>query len=160
MFCPKCGQADQASESYCRHCGVFLPNLAKIFKTETPPAEHFKSNTLLAVLTIVASFAMAAALYLVLGFQPNTHPLIYVAASFFLAIGGWHIQTLIRTLKLKKQFERRVPLAGLATINVIESRPTGRMLEPAELIDAVPASVTENTTRRLQETYQRPSIDT
>ncbi|MEO6390372.1 MAG: zinc ribbon domain-containing protein [Pyrinomonadaceae bacterium] len=132
MFCPKCGKADQASETYCRHCGVFLPNLAKLFKSETPPAEHFKSNTVLAVLTIVASFTLAALLYAVLGFQPNTHPLIYVAASFFVAIGGWQIQTLIRTLMLKKQFERRVPLAGIATINVIESLMSSRVVRPEE----------------------------
>ena len=156
MFCPKCGKADQSSETFCRQCGVFLPNLAKLFKTETPPADHLKSNTVLAVMTILASFTMAALLYIFLRSGLEAHPVIYASLGIFIAIGAWHVQTLIRTRKLKNQFERQVPLAGPPTINVVEARPTGKMLDPADLQDVVPASVTENTTRNLQETYQRP----
>ena len=70
---------------------------------------HLIANTVLSVLTIVASFTLAILLYAIMGFRSNTHPLIYVTAGLLLAMGGWHIQTLIRTLKLKKQWKRRAP---------------------------------------------------
>jgi hypothetical protein len=74
----------------------------------------------------------------------------------FTAIGGWHIQTLIRTVKLKKQIKRRKPTVEAETVSLetgslLESRPTAKLLDPADLTDAVPASVTENTTRHLPE---------
>ena len=160
MFCPKCGKADQLPETYCRQCGVFLPDLSKPFRPETPPEEHLKNNTILSILTIAASFTMAILLYSILGFRTSTHPLIYVAASMFLAIGGWHIQTLIRTVKLKKQISRRkrpveAEAISLETGSLLESRPTAKLLDPPDLTNAVPASITENTTRHLSEKINR-----
>lgn len=158
MFCPKCGKAEQLPETYCRQCGVFLPDLSKPFKREIAPEEHLKANTVLSAMTIVTCFAMAALLYAMLGFRPETHWLIYVAAGMFLAIGGWHIQTLIRTVKLKKQIKRRKPVVETeAAGSALEARTTSKLLDPADMTNAVPTSVTENTTRHLAEkTLKRP----
>lgn len=154
MFCPKCGRSDQQSETYCRQCGVFLPNLDKLVKKETAPEEHLTANTFFSGMTVVVSFVLAALLYSILAFRPDTHWLVYVTAGFLLAIGGWHIQTFVRTRALKKQWKRRTPSAGVDA--VLEST-TARSLDPANLENAVPASVTENTTRELNATKLRSS---
>jgi len=159
MFCPRCGKADQVAETYCRQCGLLLPDLSKPLKRESPPEEHLKANTVLSVMTIVASFTLSFLLFLILGFRSFTHPLIYATAGILLAMGGWHIQTLIRTLMLKKQWKRRAPLSGIQaappeTTTAFKSVPTARTLGQADFTDSIPASVTEHTTRHLAETPQ------
>src|SRR5262245_12262751 len=155
MFCPRCGKADQVPESYCRQCGFYLPDLSKSLKRVSPPEEHLKANTILSVMTVVASFTLSLLLFLILGFRSFTHPLIYATAGILLAIGGWHIQTLIRTMLLKKQWKRRVPLAeAQATPLEFKSVATGKLLDHPNLDGAIPASVTEHTTRHLSKTPQ------
>lgn len=153
MYCPRCGKADQVSETFCRQCGLFLPDLSKPLKRELPPEDHLKANTVLNALTILVSFTLS---FLLFAIQPGTHPLIYATAGILIAIGAWHIQTLIRTLKLKKQWKRRAPLAAVEAASAepehaFRSTPTAKMLNQADLSNAVPASVTENTTRQLVE---------
>ncbi|MGZ8842870.1 MAG: hypothetical protein ACXW18_04355 [Pyrinomonadaceae bacterium] len=154
MFCPRCGKAEQSPETFCRQCGLFLPDLSKPVKRQSPPEEHFKANTVLSILTIIASFTLAILLYSFFGFRSTTHPLIYVTAGLLLGMGGWHIQTLIRTRLLKEQWKRRAPLtesqaARHETPPAFKSASTAKLLTPADFADAVPASVTENTTRHL-----------
>jgi hypothetical protein len=150
MFCPRCGKADQSPDSYCRQCGLFLPNLNQLVESETPPEEHLKANTVLSLLTISASFTLAILLYAILGFRSNTHPLIYVTAGLLLGMGGWHIQTLIRTQQLKKQWKKRAPLAGSQQeARQVRSGSTAKLLDQADFENSIPASVTETTTRHL-----------
>jgi hypothetical protein len=172
MFCPRCGKSEQLSETYCRQCGLFLPDLSKPVKRELPPEEHLKANTVLSVMTIVVSFTLSILLFAILGIRSETHPLIYVTAGLLIAIGAWHIQTLIRTLKLKKQWKRRTPFTEIGTAEIQaaeiaaplqEATPafaavaTGKLLDEANLAETVPASVTENTTRHLVERLQPKS---
>src|SRR5471030_2237280 len=105
MFCPKCGNPNQSPETYCRQCGTFLPDLSKASKRESPPEEHIKVNTVLSLMTVVVSFTLAILLYALLGFRDSTPPIIYAAAGLLIAMGSWHIQTFIRTRKLKKQWK-------------------------------------------------------
>lgn len=159
MYCPRCGKAEQLPETYCRQCGLFLPDLSKPVKRELPPEEHLKANTVLNSLTIIVSFTLSILLF---GFRPGTHPLIYVTAGLLIAIGAWHIQTLIRTQKLKKQWKRRAPLTEIQaalpeTQPAFESASTARLLDQADFGDTLPASVTENTTRHLAERPQPKS---
>jgi hypothetical protein len=153
MYCPRCGKAEQVSETFCRQCGLFLPDLSKPVKSEISPEEHLKANTVLNALTIIVSFALSFLLFAVV---PDKHPLIYVTAGLLIAIGAWHIQTFIRTLKLKKQWKRRSPLseieAGLPeTERAFKSASTAKLLDQADFGSTVQASVTENTTRHLVE---------
>jgi len=147
-------------ETYCRQCGLFLPDLSKPLKRTSPPEEHLKANTVLSILTIVASLTLSLLLFIVLGFKPETHPLIYPTAGILLAMCGWHIQTLIRTQMLMKQWKRRTPLKEVQaheTTTAFKSAPTAEMLNPADFTDAIPASVTEHTTRHLAETPRQKS---
>ncbi len=153
MYCPRCGRAEQVPETFCRQCGLFLPNLSQPLKREIPPEEHLKANTVLNALTIVVSFTLS---FLLFAIVPNKHPLIYVTAGLLIAIGAWHIQTFIRTQKLKKQWQRRAPLseveAGLPeTERTLKSASSAKLLDQADFGSTVPASVTEHTTRHLAE---------
>lgn len=153
-FAQRCGKAEQLPESFCRQCGLFLPDLSKPVKREIPPEEHLKANTVLNSLTIIVCFTLSILLFAFFGSRQHTHPLIYVTAGLLLAIGGWHIQTLIRTHQLKKQWKRRAPLteiqAGLPeTQPPFKSASTAKLLDQADFENTVPASVTENTTRHL-----------
>jgi hypothetical protein len=159
MFCPKCGKAEQLPETYCRQCGVFLPDLLRPVKRELPPEEHLKANTALSLLTIIVSFTLSILLF---GFRPGTHPLIYVTAGLLIGMGGWHIQSFIRTRLLIKQWERRTPLAETEAAShktqmAVESASTTKLLEQENFADTHPASVTENTTKHLAERPQPKS---
>ena len=154
MFCQRCGKAEQIPETYCRQCGLYLLDFSKPRKRESPPEEHLKTNIVLSVMTIVASFTLSFLLFLILGFRSFTHPLIYVTAGILIAIGGWHIQSLIRTLMLKRQWKRRDALseihaAPIETPTAFKSASTGKLLDQPDFSDAVPVSVTEHTTRHL-----------
>lgn len=156
MFCPRCGKAEQLPETYCRQCGVFLPDLSKPVKRELPAEEHLKANTVLNLLTVMVSFTLSILLYAFFGFRSDTHPLIYVTAGLLLAIGGWHIQTFIRTQQLKKQWKRRSPFAETGTAlhetrPAFESGSTAKLLEQADFADTLPTNVTENTTKHMAE---------
>jgi hypothetical protein len=156
MYCPRCGKPEQLSESFCRQCGLFLPDLSKPVKREIPPEEHLKANTVLSLMTIGVSFILSFLLFLVLGFKGNTHPLIYATAGILIGMAGWHIQTLIRTEKLKKQWKRRAPMTEIqagspGTGSQLKSASTGKLLDQASFEGAVPVSVTEHTTRHLAE---------
>ncbi len=153
MFCPKCGNPDQSPETYCRRCGIFLPDLSKPAKTTTPE-QHVTANTVLSSMTIVASFTLAILLWSMLGFRENTHPLIYVTAGLLFAMGCWHIQTLWRTLLLRKHLKKsKPPQETTLTGGVV----TDKLLEQPDFENIVPASMTDHTTSHLSEKKHRSS---
>lgn len=148
MFCPKCGKADQSPETYCRQCGVFLPDLSKPLKQTVPPEQHVKVNTVVSLMTIVTCFTLAILLYVFLGFRESSHPLIYLTAGLLLAMGAWHIQTFIRGLKLRKHFRKHRQPHEIALDDQIT---TDKLLDRADFENMVPASVTDHTTKHLAE---------
>lgn len=160
MFCPNCGNSDQAAESYCRKCGTYLPDLTKPIKKEASPEENLKVNTVLTLMTVIVSFTLAALLYIFLGFRETTHPLIYATAGLLIAMGGWHIQTFIRTRRLKRQWNRGNPGAGSmppqSQTPVLETPVNANFLPDAASFAAVPVSVTESTTKHLD--ARRPTL--
>jgi hypothetical protein len=150
MFCPKCGNADQTPETYCRRCGVYLPDLSKPIKQEYAPEENIKVNTVLSLMTVIVCFTLAALLYTFVAFRPDTPVLIYVTAGFLIAMGGWHIQTFIRSRKLKKQWAVVNPRAAEQKKKKRKGKITAKLLEKPNFEDMVPPSVTDRTTRELQ----------
>jgi ABC-type nickel/cobalt efflux system permease component RcnA len=155
MFCPKCGKSDQLPETYCRQCGIFLPDLSKPPKTGHTPEEHVTANIVLTSMTIVVAFTLAILLWSILGFRETTHPLIYATAGLLCAMGIWHIQTLWRTLMLRKYFKKnkRPPAMEIRAGAVT----TDQLLEKPDFENMVPASVTDRTTKHLAETKLKSS---
>lgn len=166
MFCPNCGNASQQASSYCRQCGEFLPDYSKkrnqlAFGGETPQ-QQIRTNLVLNLLSSIVSIASAIVLFTV----PKTvgaAQIIYLIAALLLAVGGWQLSTFFVGLKLRKHFNQRKgasnveetpPVEENAMPKTISSFETARMkilLDEANLDDAIPASVVENTTRKLKE---------
>lgn len=154
MFCPKCGNANQTENTYCRQCGTFLLDLDQPGKKKATPEEHLKANTVLNFLTAGTSLTLAILLYYFFLGKENTHPIIYVTAGFLLAIFGWQVQIIIRTFQLKKHFKKRQNQVQSET-SEFESIKTKELLNEADFSSAVPPSVTERTTRHLDKVHQK-----
>jgi hypothetical protein len=150
MFCPKCGTADQQTETYCRSCGIFLPDFDKAIKKEIAAEEHIKINSVFSVMSAVVSLGLAITLYSTLAFRPDTPWIIYVVTGFLTAMTAWQVQTFIRTRMLKKQIaEMKPPRQAEAALP--NAAPAGSLPE-ADFENIIPASVVERTTRNLSET--------
>lgn len=89
-----------------------------------------------------------------LAFRPDTPTLIYVTAGLLFAMAIWHIQTLYRTLQLKKHFKKTKVKREIDSGREVE---TGKLLDEADMSNVVPASVTEHTTKHLSKTKVRSS---
>ena len=151
MYCPKCGKADQKTETYCRQCGSFLPDFEKPAKKQTTPEEHIKANAALSLMTVIASLILATLLFLTFRNHPDTHPVIYVTGGFLIAISAWQIQTFWRTLLLRKHFKKPKRESKNQTApSAFEAKPTNQLLPEADYENHVPASVVEKTTRKLR----------
>ncbi len=152
MFCPKCGNADQVHETYCRRCGTFLYDPDQNIRKRATPQDHIKANSFLSLMTAVVSLALAISLIVaVLG--RDSHWLLYLVMGFLFAITAWQVQTFIRMRMLKRQVERMRPTppkkdeSGKSAAEL--SAKEERRLGPAGFSGVVPASVTEGTTRDL-----------
>ncbi len=146
MFCPNCGKGDQTPETYCRQCGIFLPDISRPVKSGQTPQDHVTANIVLNSMTIVACFTLAALLYSILGFQDSTHPLIYVTAGLLIAMGFWHTQTLWRSILLRRHFKMAAP----KNPGQLENHASPAFeLDGAKFKELVPASITDRTTRNI-----------
>lgn len=161
MFCPSCGKSEQQENTYCRNCGVFLPDFTKEGKRRISPEEHIKSNIVLGAMTVVASLTLAILLMTFFFGAKDTSPLIYATVGFLFAMSAWQAQTLWRTFQLKKHFRERKgtapDLQNEESRNAFESFPTKKLLNESDFTNAVPASVVENTTKNLTEKVARKS---
>ena len=149
-------------DTFCRQCGMYLPDFDKLERKETPPEQHLKMNTILSVMTAVVSLTLAILLhrFFVVGKQ-NTPPLIYVTAGFLTAMFFWQAQTTWRNLQLKKQLAQRKgnpKSENAASItNPLNKAAKAKELHEPDFNDAVQHSVVENTTKRLSEKVPRKS---
>src|SRR5262245_13027026 len=160
MFCPKCGTPDQKPETFCRQCGIFLPDFDKLKRKETPPEEHLNANSVLNIMSAVVSGTLAILLHAFYTGRENTSPLIIATASLLSAMFCWQVQTIWRNRQLKRQLSRRkkkekVEAEAFDTNPLIESTKTNKLLNESDFRDAVPPSVIENTTRSLGEKVER-----
>ena len=166
MFCPNCGKADQALNTYCRQCGEFLPdhtdkkrNFAMGGNT---PEEQIRANLILNFLSGTVSLILAILLYAAFWNKPETSAIIYMVAAFLLAMCGWQFSTFRVGLKLKKTFDRRksgseIENATQVDKSVFQSAQTKDLLPEANFTNIVPATVTENTTKHLSEIVSKKS---
>lgn len=150
MFCPKCGNPNLQVNTYCRQCGIFLPDFEKNQKPETTPEQHLTANLVLSILTGVVSAFLAISLYTIFLGKENTHWVVYMTAGFLTAMFAWQVQTVWRTILLKKQIKKQRYEAGTEEISKLESSPTNELLPEADFSNVVPTSITENTTTKLK----------
>lgn len=151
MYCPNCGKSEQKADSYCRQCGTFLPDFEKIKKREIPPEDHLKANSVLNIMTAIASITLAILLYVFFWGREDTPVIIYVTAGFLIAMFGWQLQVFIRTLKLKKQIILPKRAENEEKTKDLKSAQTKELLNEADFSDAVPARSKKYTTKNLKE---------
>lgn len=143
MYCPKCGRADQQPEHFCIGCGQFLPDLESIESKLTSPKVHLNANITLSGMTIVVCLTLIVLNWIFT--DSGSHSMMsYVTWGFLFAITAWHIQSLWRSIILRRHFveherAREMPKA-----------PTERQLRAVAAADQTePARVTKRTTNRL-----------
>lgn len=162
MYCPKCGKADQKTDTYCRQCGEFLPDLTKnnnlAFGGNTPE-KQIKTNLFLNLLSAMVSICSALTLYLMVWLKFENSSILLVVAAFLLAMSGWQFSTLAVGLKLKKSFAKRkdsqCPEKAPTFQNQFKPAETNQLLREADINDFVPPSIIENTTKHLSEKVPR-----
>ncbi|MCU1288051.1 MAG: hypothetical protein JWN60_280 [Acidobacteria bacterium] len=155
MFCPNCGKSEQKKDTFCRRCGMFLPDFDKIKKSQNTPEAHLKANAFLNLTTAIVSLGLAIALYSIFLGKENTPFIIYLTAGFLTAIFFWQVQAFVRTLLLKKHFKRNKNQNNQTETQTefaaFEALKTSELLNEADFKDVVAASVVENTTKSLAE---------
>lgn len=153
MFCPSCGKADQNENTYCRQCGEFLPDFEGGGKRRPrkTPADLFRLSLTFNLLSAVAGISMAIALIVTHAGNEGTHPVIYAATSLLTVISIWQIVSFFNNLKLRKRFVRRDEEVEESGISELKARKTKELLPEADLRQVIPASVTESTTRTLDD---------
>jgi hypothetical protein len=166
MFCPNCGKGEQTSNSYCRNCGEFLPDLTKKklgmqpFGGETPE-EQIRTNLILNLLSALVSLTLAISLYATF-LGKDAGQLIYLTAAFLLAMSAWQFSTCIIGLKLRKNFNKRregvvSTESNAETQTQFKTAKTKELLNEADFRDVAPPSVTENTTKILSKKIKNQS---
>lgn len=153
MFCPKCGNADQKENSYCRSCGTFLPDFDKLKNKETTPEQQITISSTFNFLSAVISLVLTVILHALYTGKEGTPVIIYVVIGFLTANFFWQAQAFWRVRQLKKQFPKRGSEKELAEIQTTVLNPfnTDKLLPESDFSDIVPISITENSTKTLKE---------
>jgi hypothetical protein len=152
MFCPKCGAGEQNTESYCRRCGEWLPDMETrprtgLFRKRTREQKLRKMRVLEAM---SAALAIASAV-MIFSFKPShSDDVLHLAGMFCVAIAVYQLVHFYFGLTLqrnrgKNQIENERE-TGKRTSNLPESLNDGQR-------DFVKLpSVTENTTELFRPT--------
>jgi hypothetical protein len=147
MFCPNCGKPDQSENSYCRQCGEFLSKGGPAFGGVTP-RDNINSISILSGIGAAISLVIALWMYKTRFSVPIV---LYLGAAILLCNAAWHIANIYTVRKLAS----RIPKTRKESTDVrpaIADAATRELLNPADMSDHIPASVTENTTRHLSKT--------
>jgi ribosomal protein S27AE len=164
MFCPRCGSGDQEPESYCRNCGEFLLDhtgrsflLNKLLGGSAPTTQIYV-NLALDLITIFTSFLLIGFLngyYDALEERTGegTPNVIYLVYAFLVVISFWQFLSLIVGVRLKTKLGRKRATGGTIESTAPEDflrRETEKLLPLIERNETLPLSVTEDSTRILE----------
>ena len=110
MFCPDCGRAEQIPNSHCRNCGNWLIDSNR--KNQLPfggfsPQDNSTFTFSLNVISAIAAFISAIALFATFIVTENTPAIVYVLVSLAVGvfIGVCQIFNIYAGLQLKKHFK-------------------------------------------------------
>jgi hypothetical protein len=147
MFCPKCGTPDQTENSYCRQCGEFLSKGGSAFGGVTP-RDNINSISILSGVGAAVSLVIALWMYTTRFSVPMV---LYLGAAILICNAAWHIANIYTVRKLASRIPKTRKETA-ATQPAIDAAATRELLNPADMSDHIPASVTENTTKHLSKT--------
>ncbi|MEK7723038.1 MAG: hypothetical protein AAB336_01695 [Acidobacteriota bacterium] len=151
MFCPKCGNAQQNENSYCRQCGFFLPDFDKITKKETSPEQQIIISATFISLSAIISLVLTIILHVLYTGKEGTPFIIYAVIGFLTANFFWQAQAFWRVRQLKKQFPKRQGAVENNEQLLESSFSTDKLLPQADFSDVIPPNVVEDTTKHLKQ---------
>lgn len=143
------------SDTFCRQCGMFLPDLDNPKRRKPTPEDHLKANTVLNFMTAIASLSLAVTLYAYFLGKPGTPVIIYITAGFLIAMFAWQVQIIIRTFMLKSQLKKRGVINRKEESKILtEGAESEKLLNEADFADMITPSVVEHTTRELDKIHR------
>ena len=150
IFCSRCGAGGQHADSYCRSCGLWLPDPRAVgrrhgrLRLRTPEERNRKMRVLEAV-GAVFSLSAAVLIFVSLAARPS-HPLLVPAADLCIVAAVFQVVSFVIGRGLQKRIEKghRDETGRAAVADVPQ-------LSPADSSQFVrPPSVTEHTTELLE----------
>ncbi len=161
MFCPNCGKAEQAPESYCRSCGQFLADVSgksyllnKLLGGQTPETQV----TVTMVINLVTALISALLLGFLNGFydaqyartQESPPPVLYLVYIFLALVTVWQVLSFLIGWRLRSKItSRRAAEVKTAPGITGEARTKQLSQDGQEKLERVSTSITEDTTRML-----------
>ena len=152
MFCPKCGKGEQTADSYCRNCGEFLLDsssraslVVRILGISNPE----KQLNLTLAIDLITAIVSGFLLFSLMGYfdavedrtgVPTT-PLVYVLYVFLALVAVWQLFS----FTVGTGFKRKLNASKRAHLQSTEQQA----LPSADDQDVVPLTITEDTTRKL-----------
>jgi uncharacterized membrane protein YuzA (DUF378 family) len=158
MFCPNCGQAEQAPDSYCRSCGEFIADpsnrlslLNRVFGVSSPEQQLNISLVINLVTAVVSVFLI----FFLMGFFDGQHArtgaetpkIIYLVYIFLGLVAIWQFLSFMMGAQLKKKL---AAARQSKSITELPAKETGS-LPSADFENVVPPSVTEQPTQVFNE---------
>ena len=156
MFCPRCGKVDQHENSYCRNCGVFLPDFDKLSKKEITPEQQITISSTFNFLSCLVSLILTIILHVLYTGKEGTPIIIYVVIGFLTANFFWQAQAFWRVRQLKSQLPKRRNDGAMEIKNPESPFSTEKLLPQPDFSNIVPPSVVEDTTKHLRQKIKSP----
>ena len=154
MFCPNCGAAEQAADSYCKRCGEWLPDMrrrrGRRFVSATPE-QLLNKMLVLGGLSSLASLVATVLLFTAGAAAPGpVLRAVMLAASFTMLACAWQFISSLIGFRLKRRLTSArtagAERPGLAEPG--EPRPALAAADTSRFADV--RSVTEGTTELLE----------
>jgi zinc-ribbon domain len=159
MFCPNCGNVTQASQSFCRSCGMELgvisEELSKLYDIPNAGSDYFKKFGVISVgmlIGMVITFLLVILVRKELHLTDNPAYVFFVFLSMFL----W---TIISILLIDKHLsKKKKPQNEEKTLspNQVEHWKSGKHLNESTFVPI--SSVTESTTELIY--IKKPTLQT
>jgi hypothetical protein len=161
MFCPKCGKGEQTPDSYCRSCGDFLVSAAGSTSLMTRilgisnPDKQVKFTLTIDLVTAIVSGLL---LFFLMGYfdganartGARTPPIVYLVYIFLGFVSMWQLLS----FTVGTAYRKKLTAAKKTALPENQSDTRGS-LPPADVKNVVANSITEQTTRNLDEVHRR-----
>ena len=159
MFCPNCGKGEQVPDSYCRSCGQFVldasSNLSiinRIFGISNPEKQL---NFTLAV-DLITAIGSGFLLFSMMGYFDAVHdrtgaptpPIVYGVYFFLGCVAAWQLLS----FTVGTTYKRKLSASRKASVQGSTAQATLKEADNANLIHS---TITEQTTRNLEEQFQK-----
>jgi hypothetical protein len=160
MFCPKCGKGEQTPDSYCRNCGDFLidvTNNTLLMNRMLGISNPDKQIKFALTIDLVTAIVSGLLLFMLMGYFDGASKatgipppgIVYLVYVFLGLVSVWQLLSFTVAATYRKKLDDRKKTA-------LSNDPAARSsLPPADETNVVNTSITEQTTRNLENIPRR-----